>query len=80
MKRTKSPNPNQRSGPRVGNAGTQAKRDSFLAEKSDRSSHYSALADMVTSALEARGRGMRTERLAEAEPLAPVVNVGRRRK
>ena len=48
---------NQKRGPTVGNAGTPSKRNNFMAEKSTSSSEKSMLADMVTSALEMRGRG-----------------------
>jgi hypothetical protein len=48
---------NQKRGPTVGNAGTISKRNTFMAEKSASSSEKSTLANMVTSALEMRGRG-----------------------
>jgi hypothetical protein len=50
--------PNQAQGPRSGNHGTPTKQKSFLAEKSDRSSYFKELADMVSNAFGARGRGM----------------------
>ena len=50
-------NINQKRGPTVGNAGMGTKRSDFMAEKSKTSSYRSALADVVTSALEMRGRG-----------------------
>jgi hypothetical protein len=48
---------NQKRGPTTGNAGNATKRKDFMAEKSTTSSEKSKLADMVTSALEMRGRG-----------------------
>ena len=48
---------NQKRGPTTGNAGTPSKRSNFMAEKSASSSEKSTLANMVTSALEMRGRG-----------------------
>ena len=48
---------NQKRGPTTGNAGTMSKRDTFMKAKSTSSSEKSTLADMVTSALEMRGRG-----------------------
>lgn len=48
---------NQKRGPTTGNAGTTSKRNAFMSEKSASSSEKSTLANMVTSALEMRGRG-----------------------
>jgi hypothetical protein len=48
---------NQKRGPTTGNAGNASKRKDFLADKSATSSEKAALANMVTSALEMRGRG-----------------------
>lgn len=48
---------NQKRGPTTGNAGTISKRNTFMAEKSASSSEKATLANMVTSALEMRGRG-----------------------
>lgn len=48
---------NQKRGPTTGNAGTSTKRNAFMKEKSATGSEKSALATMVTSALEMRGRG-----------------------
>ena len=62
MMNTKNPQAkaiNQKRGPVTGNAGTPSKRDDFMAAKSDSGSEKSALADMVMSALETRGRGMK---------------------
>ena len=43
--------------PTTGNAGTMSKRKDFEAAKSKSSSEKAELANMVTSALEMRGRG-----------------------
>ena len=48
---------NQKRGPTTGNAGSMKKRDTYVAEKTASSSEKSVLANMVTSALEMRGRG-----------------------
>ena len=48
---------NQKRGPTTGNAGSMKKRDTYVAEKSASSGEKSKLANMVTSALEMRGRG-----------------------
>jgi len=50
-------NINQKRGPTTGNAGTPSKRDAFLNAKSASGSEKSALAKVVTDALEMRGRG-----------------------
>lgn len=81
---TKTANPNraavnQAQGPRTGNAGTVSKQRSFLEEKSDRSSRFQQLADMVTGALSRRGDGMKPHIEPAVEPLSGNTNVGRRR-
>jgi hypothetical protein len=48
---------NQKRGPTTGNAGTPSKRSTFVKEKASSGSEKSELANMVTSALEMRGRG-----------------------
>lgn len=48
---------NQKRGPTVGNQGKGSKRSDFMAEKSRTGSMRAELANMVTSALEMRGRG-----------------------
>ena len=48
---------NQKRGPTTGNAGTASKRNAFMDAKSSSGSEKSNLANMVTSALEMRGRG-----------------------
>ena len=53
---------NQAQGPRTGNTGTPAKQRAFLAEKSDRTSYFQELANMVTDAFGRRGQGMKSDR------------------
>lgn len=76
----KRANPNQKQGPRSGNAGTPAKQRSFLEEKSDRSSYFQQLADMVSGAFGRRGVGMKPHRLDTVEPIKDTLNVGRRKR
>jgi len=57
MKNPQSKSINQARGPQTGNAGNMTKRNAFMDAKSTSSSEKSMLADMVTSALEMRGRG-----------------------
>ena len=64
---------NQKRGPTTGNAGNAEKRRTFMAEKSTSSSEKSALADMVVSALETRGRDMQSHRDPAVEPLKEKV-------
>jgi len=52
---------NQKRGPTTGNAGTMSKRTAFMDAKSASGSEKSVLANMVTSALEMRGRGQATK-------------------
>jgi hypothetical protein len=47
---------NQKRGPTTGNVGTPTKRKEFMSEKSRTGSMRSELANMVTAALEGRGR------------------------
>lgn len=70
-------NINQAQGPRTGNAGNTAKRKDFMSEKDQRSSEKAELADMVTRALETRGRDNRSSRSPGVEPLHADTNVGR---
>jgi hypothetical protein len=49
---------NQKRGPQTGNAGNTTKRNAFMDAKSTSSSEKATLANMVTSALEMRGRGV----------------------
>jgi hypothetical protein len=68
---------NQKRGPQTGNAGTPSKRDEFMTAKSKSGSERSALANMVTDAVAARGRGMKGFRDATVEGLHANTNVGR---
>ena len=72
--------PNVARGPQSGNAGTVSKQKSFLEEKSDRSSRFQQLADMVTGAFGKRGAGMKPHLEAAVEPVSGNTNVGRRKK
>jgi hypothetical protein len=77
---TKNPNAkaiNQKRGPQTGNANPGGKRDEFMAAKSKSGSERSALANMVTDAVAARGRGMKGFRDAAVEGLHANTNVGR---
>jgi len=47
---------NQKRGPTTGNSGTPSKRSEFMSEKSRTGSKRAELANMVTSALEMRGK------------------------
>ena len=79
MMNTKNPQAkaiNQKRGPTMGNAGTMSKRDDFMAAKSTSGSEKSALADMVISALETRGRGMKPFIDPTVEGLHANTNVG----
>jgi hypothetical protein len=49
---------NQAQGPRNGNTGTPAKRSRFQSDKASSGNEKSAIADMITAALEGRGAGM----------------------
>jgi hypothetical protein len=68
---------NQPQGPRTGNTGTPSKRTAFMDDKAASGNEKSALADMVTKALETRGRGMQSARDASVEGIKSDVNVGR---
>jgi hypothetical protein len=68
---------NQRRGPTVGNLNPGTKRADFMAEKSRTGSEKSALANMITDAVAARGQGMQGFRDRAVEPLHPRTNVGR---
>ena len=48
---------NQKRGPTVGNAGNSTKRNAFIDAKASSGSEKAAIANMITSALESRGRG-----------------------
>lgn len=72
-------NPNVSRGPTTGNSGTASKQKSFLEEKSDRSSRFSQLADMVMGAFGKRGEGMKPHLDPTVEPAHEYTNVGRRK-
>jgi len=69
---------NQKRGPTTGNAGTMSKRDEFMSAKATSGSERSALANMVTDAVAARGRGMQGFRDKAVEGLHANTNVGRK--
>jgi hypothetical protein len=48
---------NQKRGPTVGNVATGSKRADFMKAKSEVNSERATIANMITSALEMRGRG-----------------------
>ena len=68
---------NQGRGPTTGNAGTPMKQKSFLAEKSDRSSYFQQIADMVSDAFGRRGQGMKPNINPSLEPISPNTRVRR---
>jgi hypothetical protein len=68
---------NQKRGPTTGNAGTMSKRNAFMDAKASSGSEKSALADMVTSALEMRGRGQSGKTNPALEGMHEKTNVGR---
>ena len=68
---------NQAQGPRTGNEGTPSKRREFQESKDKSSSHLGELANMVTSALEKRGRGVEPHVDPALESIKSDVNVGR---
>ena len=62
MASTKNPQAkpiNQKRGPTTGNGNDGDKRKSFIAEKKDGGNERTRLADMITSALEGRGKTMK---------------------
>jgi hypothetical protein len=67
---------NQKRGPTTGNQDLGDKRSSFMKEKASSGTQYSALADMVTNAVAARGRGMRPFIDPAVEGLSADTNVG----
>ena len=64
---------NQKRGPTTGNMDMGGKRSAFMKEKSTTGSEKSALADMVTGAVAARGRGMEGFRDKTVEGLKDTV-------
>lgn len=71
---------NQARGPQTGNTGTPGKQRTFLEEKSDRSSRFQQLADMVMDGFGKRGQGMKPHIDPAVEPVSGNTNVGRRKK
>lgn len=68
---------NQKRGPTMGNESTGTKRADFMAEKSKSGSEKAELANMITDAVAARGRGMEPFHLPAVEGLHTKTNVGR---
>ena len=68
---------NQKRGPTTGNAGTPSKRSEFVTAKAKSGSEKSELANMITDAVAARGRGMKGFRDPAVEGLHANTNVGR---
>lgn len=68
---------NQSRGPTTGNAGTPTKQKSFLAEKSDRSSYFQGLADMVMDKLAMRGTQHKSYINPALEPISANTRVKR---
>jgi hypothetical protein len=67
---------NQKRGPTIGNVDAGDKRATFMKEKATSGNEKSALADMVTNAVAARGRGMQSFRDPAVEGLHADTNVG----
>jgi hypothetical protein len=67
---------NQKRGPTIGNVDAGNKRATFMKEKASSGNEKSALADMVTNAVAARGRGMESFRDPAVEGLHADTNVG----
>lgn len=67
---------NQKRGPTMGNQDLGNKRSTFMKEKASSGNEKSALADMVTNAVAARGRGMESYRDPAVEGLHANTNVG----
>ena len=68
---------NQSRGPTTGNQGTPTKQKTFLAEKSDRSSYFQSLADMVMDKLAVRGEVHKPYTSPALEPISPNTRVKR---
>jgi hypothetical protein len=68
---------NQKRGPTTGNESTGTKRADFMSEKAKSGSEKSELANMITGAVAARGRGMQGFRDKAVEGLHTNTNVGR---
>jgi hypothetical protein len=67
---------NQKRGPTTGNQDLGGKRTTFMKDKASTGTEKSALADMVTNAVAARGRGMQGFRDPAVEGLHADTNVG----
>jgi hypothetical protein len=67
---------NQKRGPQTGNAGNTTKRNAFMDAKSTSSSEKATLANMVTSALEMRGRGVQPKTNPALEGISSNTNTG----
>jgi hypothetical protein len=68
---------NQKRGPTVGNTATGDKRTTFMKEKSTVNSERATLANMITGALEMRGRGQAGKTNPALEGVHSTTNVGR---
>jgi hypothetical protein len=64
-------------GPQTGNKGNTEKRATFMEEKNTRSSEKAHLANMITDALEMRGRGQAGTVNPSLESLHDTTNTGR---
>ncbi len=67
---------NQKRGPTMGNQDLGNKRETFMKEKASSGNEKSALADMVTNAVAARGRGMKPFIDPTVEGISSNTNVG----
>jgi hypothetical protein len=80
MKSTTNPQSkaiNQKRGPTTGNMNTGSKRSEFESAKAKSGSERSRLANMITDAFAARGRGMKGFRDSTVEGVHTMTNVGR---
>jgi len=68
---------NVKRGPTTGNENPGTKRGDFMAEKARSGSEKSEIANMITDAVAARGRGMKGFRDPAVEGLHATTNVGR---
>ena len=68
---------NVKRGPTTGNENPGTKRADFMSEKAKSGSEKSELANMITGAVAARGRGMEGFRDKTVEGLHTNTNVGR---
>jgi hypothetical protein len=67
---------NQKRGPTMGNQDMGDKRAAFMKAKATSGNERSALADMVTNAVAARGNGMKPFIDPATQGLSNVTNVG----